>query len=290
MPQGYAITIGLNSVDSAHYDGWDGKLNAAEKDATDIQTLAKSVGFTTEIIKGNNATRESVAAAINNAAANLSTGDIFLLYYSGHGGQLPDLDGDEDDSLDETWCLFNGQLMDDDIRQFWTSFKEDVRVFILSDSCHSGTVAKMLREVELNLRGISPVAKDLTECLPKEGIKAMPHSVALNTYMNNQDFYDKYIAKVDKAKKTFKKGIEAAIKANIRLISGCQDNQSSYDGTFNSAFTEKLKTVWNGGKFKGEYSKFHTEIQNLLPPYQSPNHLIFGKQNLIYNQQIPFTI
>ena len=64
MPQGYAITIGLNSVDSSHYDGWDGKLNAAEKDATDMQTLAKSVGFTTEIIKGNNATRENVAAAI----------------------------------------------------------------------------------------------------------------------------------------------------------------------------------------------------------------------------------
>lgn len=290
MAQGYALTIGLNSVDPTHYDGWNGKLNAPEKDAVDIQTLAKSVGFTTEILKGNIATREGVASAINNAAANLSSGDIFLLYYSGHGGQLPDLDGDEDDGRDETWCLFNGQMMDDEIRQFWTNFKEDVRVLVLSDSCHSGTVAKLLQEFDLNNRGNSPIIKNYRDCLPTEGIKAIPNSVALNTYMNNKAFYDKYITEVDKAKIAFKKGVDDDIKANIRLISGCQDNQSSYDGTFNSAFTEKLKTIWNGGKFKSDYSKFHSEIQNLLPPYQSPNHLVFGKQNFVYNSQIPFTI
>ena len=34
--------------------------------------------------------------------------------YSGHGGQTPDLNGDEPDRKDETWCLHDGQLIDDD--------------------------------------------------------------------------------------------------------------------------------------------------------------------------------
>jgi hypothetical protein len=34
-------------------------------------------------------------------AAELLPGDIFLLTYSGHGGQLPDLNNDEPDNIDE---------------------------------------------------------------------------------------------------------------------------------------------------------------------------------------------
>ncbi len=287
MAIGYSLSIGLNYVDLDHY-GWDGKLNAPEKDATDIRVLADSVGFKSDIILSREATRENVIAAIENAASNLRSGDIFLLYYSGHGGQLPDLDGDEDDGVDETWCLFNGQLMDDQIKQMWTKFEEDVRVFMISDSCHSGTVAKVIHEVESRRWRI--VSGNIMDVDHYNTIKAMPNNVALNTYMKNKAFYDKYINDVDANKHKFDKNVESKIVSNIRLISGCQDNQLSYDGPFNSAFTEKIITVWNGGKFKGNYSKFHIEIQNLLPSKQSPNHLIFGKQNLTYNLQIPFTI
>ncbi len=33
MATGLALTIGLNSVDPAHYDVWSGELNACEADA-----------------------------------------------------------------------------------------------------------------------------------------------------------------------------------------------------------------------------------------------------------------
>lgn len=278
MAKGYSLSIGLNQVDPAHYDGWDGRLNAPEKDASDIHRLTKNLGYSADILRGKDATRNNVINAIRNAADSLQSGDMFVLYYSGHGGKLPDLDGDEDDGVDETWCLYDGQLMDDHIRLFWSRFRSNVRILVLSDSCHSGTVVKMLVEVNRD---------DFTDCLPSAGIKAIPNSVALNTYNLNEADYVTYIDQVDNEKKNFK---EEDIKCTVRLISGCQDNQSSYDGAFNSKFTEKLKTVWNNGKFSGNYLKFHSEIQRMLPSYQSPNHLVLGRQNLVYDMQVPFTI
>ena len=45
MPKGISIHIGLNSVDPAHYEGWDGALAACEADAKDMYALAKKQGF-----------------------------------------------------------------------------------------------------------------------------------------------------------------------------------------------------------------------------------------------------
>ena len=53
------------------------------------------------------ATAASVLEGIRNAARELKAGDLFLIQYSGHGGQVPDRNGDEADGLDETWCLYD---------------------------------------------------------------------------------------------------------------------------------------------------------------------------------------
>lgn len=80
------------------------------------------------------------------------------------------------------------------------------------------------------------------------------------------------------------------LKASVRLISGCQDNQYSYDGMFNGAFTAALLRIWFDGRFKGSYSAFHCAIQNELPPYQSPNHFVIGPPNPAFDDQRPFAI
>ncbi len=54
-------------------------------------------------------------AAIRAAAKQLKSGDLLFLTYSGHGGQVPDVTGEEDDKLDETWCFFDAQLIDDEL-------------------------------------------------------------------------------------------------------------------------------------------------------------------------------
>ena len=45
MAKGLSIHIGLNHVDPAQYEGWDGALNACVADAKDMHALAKKRGF-----------------------------------------------------------------------------------------------------------------------------------------------------------------------------------------------------------------------------------------------------
>jgi metacaspase-1 len=45
MPTGFALTIGLNSIDPTHYAGWEGQLTGCEYDAEDMTEVAKSKGF-----------------------------------------------------------------------------------------------------------------------------------------------------------------------------------------------------------------------------------------------------
>ena len=79
------------------------------------------------------------------------------------------------------------------------------------------------------------------------------------------------------------------MKAAVVLISGCQDNQSSYDGEHNGAFTEALMAVYNGGKFKGNYVQLHTKTRARLPAIQSPNLFTLGSAKAFLAQQ-PFVV
>ncbi len=130
MAKGLALTIGLNAVDPRHYEGWSGKLNACEADARDMADIARSRKFKVQRLLTRRATRRAVLGGIARAASALRSGDIFLLTYSGHGGQVPDRNHDEPDAQDETWCLYNGELIDDEIHQALGRFKPGVRVLV----------------------------------------------------------------------------------------------------------------------------------------------------------------
>ncbi len=285
MAKGVALTIGLNSVDPGHYQGWSGELVACEADANDMAQIAKSCGFgvTTQLTK--HATRDAVTQAIRSAAQSLTAGDIFMLSYSGHGGQLPDLNSDEEDREDETWCLFDGELVDDELYAALAAFATGVRILAFSDSCHSGTVVKLAyytapgdgSHAARAARGFGS-AREVTR------FRAMPPAVALRTYQANQALYDPIL------KNRALRESRAKVKASVLLLSGCQDNQLSADGAFNGLFTGTLKQVWNGGKFKGSHPTFHKRIVNRMPPDQTPNYFIVGMPAPPFEAQRPFTI
>ena len=141
-PKGYALAIGLNKVDPAHYGGWDGLLYGCEPDANDMQEIAASQGLDADKLLTSQATREAVLDKLGDLAEELKSGDLLVVSYSGHGGQLPDQNGDEPDGKDETWCLYDGELLDDELYEAWMKFQPGVRILVFSDSCHSGTVLK----------------------------------------------------------------------------------------------------------------------------------------------------
>jgi hypothetical protein len=278
MAKGMALTIGLNAVDPHHYEGWSGELMACEADAADMADIARFKGFETATLLTKAATRANVLSRIDQAAQTLGPGDIFLLTYSGHGGQLPDLNHDEADARDETWCLYDGQLVDDEIFALLAKFQAGVRILVFSDSCHSGTVLKLAYYEALNR------ARRGTEAGHPVRYRFMPGELAPRVYRAHRDFYDPILR--DPALREVKE----AVKASALLISGCQDNQYSQDGTFNGLFTGTLLQVWNAGKFKGDYRKFHRAICNHMPPDQTPNYFRVGKTNLKFERQTPFTI
>jgi|SoiMethySBSTD1v2_1073268.scaffolds.fasta_scaffold103949_2 hypothetical protein len=272
MGKGISLHIGLNSVDPQRYEGWSGPLNACEADANDMADLAQAGSFSFTKLLTRQATREAVLNGIGDAAKNLKSGDIFFLTYSGHGGQAPDLNNEEPDGMDETWCLYDGQLIDDELYSSWGAFASGVRIFLLSDSCHSGTVSKAIHYREKLRSGLPPV------------YRAMPDEVALRVYQNNKSFYDPILKNRNLSEAL------SAVKASVLLISGCQDNQLSMDGTFNGLFTGTLKTVWNGGTFDGSYRRFHTAIGSKMPPDQTPKLSLVGASNPAFIAQKPLTL
>lgn len=274
MPtKGLSLHLGLNRVDPAHYVGWNGALTACEFDAKDMKALATKQGFTTRTLLTAQATSAAVITQIQQAATTLKSGDIFFLSYSGHGGQVPDTNGDEVDGQDETWVLFDRELVDDELYALWSRFAAGVRIVMLSDSCHSGSVAKVMPTF-LRANGIA--------ALPPRS-RLMPPDVALKTYRRNKALYDGIQKQTPSAEK-------ARVRATVLLISGCQDNQLSLDGPRNGLFTEKLRKVWNGAKFTGTHKQFRNKISALMPASQTPNYYKVGAINAAFEAQKPFTI
>jgi hypothetical protein len=204
---------------------------------------------------------------------------------------VADASGDEPDKQDETWCLFDGQLIDDELYHELSKFAAGVRVLVLSDSCHSGTVTRAR---------VEPPA-------PGTRVKLMPPDVALRVYEQHQTFYDDLqrgvagaagkapLADPDAVLATLSvqsgrvQAIARKFKAAVILISGCQDNQVALDGDHNGAFTGQLRRIWNSGKFKGNHPQFHAQIVAGMPASQTPNLFLLGPAGAFAARR-PFTV
>lgn len=291
--KGMSLHIGLNAVSPAAYGGWSGELAACEFDAKDMAAIAKSRGMKSTVLLTKKGTRAQALAAMRKAAKQLKKGDLFFLTYSGHGGQVPDVTGEEADKQDETWCLYDGQLIDDELYFELSRFAAGVRILVLSDSCHSGTVT---RNMPPQFDGITSVGRS----------KMMPISVGLRTYREHQAFYNKLQQDVAKAAGKASAADPDSVLAQLAvsprltaiakefnpaviLISGCQDNQTSMDGDHNGAFTEQVLKAWNHGNYRGNYAKFHAAVKAGLPASQTPNLFTLGAAGRFVRQQ-PFSV
>ena len=301
----YSLHIGLNAVDPGHYQGWDGQLNACEADARSLQQLVLSladarrivpkVSYKTDLLLTKQATRAAVLERLAYYAQLCQSGDLFLLTYSGHGGQVPDLNGDEPDSLDETWALFDAQVIDDELYLAYSRFAAGVRVLILSDSCHSGSVNKATHYVSKSPADYLGDNQVNYQHNYKQGrvvassYRNVPIPVVQHTFNANRAYYEDIMRTLVVGEGAARVAHRTNVLASVRLISGCADNQLSQDGIFNGLFTGVVLKVWNGGAFKGDYNAFHKAILAKMPPDQSPLHSVIGTADAAYDQTIPFT-
>ena len=193
------------------------------------------------------------------AAAQLKSGDLFILSYSGHGGQVQDRNNDEGDRLDETWVLFDRILLDDELYLAWSAFEDAVRIVFFSDSCHSGTIARARYD---------------------RNSKLAPPIVTLFSYNLNRPEFGRLVRGKDNAN----------VRATVLSFSACKDDQLAIDGEVNGMYTMQLLKVYDDGAFSGDYIDFESQIVARMPANQVPSLLVVGPANQAFQQQIPFTV
>lgn len=166
----YALCIGIND-----YPGTGSDLAGCVNDANDWATAFKARGFAVDKLLDGQAKGDAMRKAIRGVLARAKGGDIVILQYSGHGSFVPDVDGDEPDGTDECLCPHdisaNGPITDDELFELYSSRPQGVKLLMISDSCHSGTVARF-----------APITTPPTmkaKAAPQRKVRFLPPSVFL---------------------------------------------------------------------------------------------------------------
>jgi hypothetical protein len=92
------------------------------------------------VLTDHQATRANIANAIERMSRRLQPGDTLVFFFSGHGSQEGDRDGDEGDGQDETIELADGSMTDDQLTQLLQAAQH--RSFVALDTCYSGGFAR----------------------------------------------------------------------------------------------------------------------------------------------------
>jgi hypothetical protein len=136
-----ALCIGIND-----YPGTDSDLSGCVNDAHDWKQTLESRGFDVSTLLDAQATKAAMSTAIADLIKDARSGDTLAITYSGHGTWVPDSSDDETDGRDEALCPHDirtaGPLLDDDLHDLLRQRQVGVRILLLSDSCHSGTVTR----------------------------------------------------------------------------------------------------------------------------------------------------
>lgn len=96
--------------------------------------------------------------------ANNNKNSEIWLSYSGHGSNIYDFNGDEIDGRDEVLCTADHKYIKDDWLKtnFINLLNKDVKVFILIDACHSGTMCDLTYDEKKNIVMMSGCRDDQT--------------------------------------------------------------------------------------------------------------------------------
>jgi hypothetical protein len=122
-------------------------------DGRNVEALARECGVQDlTVLTDEQCTVENVKRTVEEVASRCDDDDMFIFYYSGHGTNLKDQSGDEADGQDEAFCFVDeqGQISyetcytDDDFSDLLLdNLHPETRVLILTDCCHSGTIADL---------------------------------------------------------------------------------------------------------------------------------------------------
>ncbi len=256
-----ALCIGINN-----YPGTNMDLQGCVNDAQDWAAELAARGFTVTSLIDSKATRNAMSKAFKAIVGGAKKGDAIVITFSGHGTYVPDLNGDEADGLDEGLCPYDLQtggaaLLDDEIHAIFASRATGVRLVLISDSCHSGTVTRAAAADPDAGDVPRPRFMPMGNWLPPEKLPRGPSGAPLATTpgVSGASAFTKALSR----------------DAGDLLLSGCKEgpNNFSYDarikGRPTGAFTyyalKALKTLKPGAT----YADWHAAINPVYLPSAS---------------------
>ncbi len=241
-----ALCIGIND-----YPGTGSDLAGCVNDAQDWAQMLTDREFSVSLMLDGEATRSEMIRAMTSIVTAAESGDTAVITYSGHGTWQPDDDGDEPDMRDEALCPHDlstgGPLLDDDLFEIFAQRARGARVVFLSDSCHSGSVARIGPPLAEQERG---------------RVRFLPPATFLG---------EDALARARKVQKAPPRGLS---RGTALLISGCADTEFSYDASFagrpNGAFTRVALDALSKLGGDATYADWHTAIRATLPSADYP--------------------
>lgn len=251
-----AFCVGINDYP---YDGSD--LNGCVNDAHAwAQLLIDHYDFPAgdvTVVTDADATKAAMMDGLTDLLAGAKKGDVLVFTNSSHGTYQADKDGDER-LYDEALCPYDTAddvILDDELRGLFADLPSGVRLTVISDSCHSGTVLRA--SVAENVPGMrTPDDRRVRFLNPAlRGEKVLPNP---------------WKAK-PKAKEKYPESGMTAL-----LLSGCKDVEYSYDalieGGYHGAMTYYAIEAIREADYRLTYSQLHSRVNFLLEENGYPQH------------------
>lgn len=289
LAENTALLIGVGKYKIA-----DVNLPGIDTDIARMRDVAKALGYTKiHELRDTDATREHVVEKIKNLLQKgISPNDHVLLYFTGHGSQVPDESGDEtDDHADEVLILHDvavnhqakklvgGYLLDDTVGELLAGIHaKSIAVFI--DACHSGTATKSLR---VKAASSSKGADGL------EAIQKLLHQQAEEpTYKNKYFEYEGMPEKRGAFAVERAPGASGSAKSPYVAISASQDNESAIATTNGSLFTQGVYETIMAARSKGQLSavELKNQVAGLIRQRAQQNNIKTQTPNLTGNPEL----
>lgn len=175
-------------------------------------------------------TKQNIIRAMHWLVKDAQPNDSLFFHYSGHGGQTPDLDGDEDDGYDEVIYPVDfrsvGHIVDDEMHRIMVqSLRPGVRLTAIFDSCHSGSALDLPY-----LYSTQGVLKEPN--LAKEagqGLLGIVSAYARGDMSGMANTAMGFFKKATKGEGSFEKARQTKTSpADVVMWSGSKDTQTSY--------------------------------------------------------------
>lgn len=280
--KGYSLNIGVDIADAHHYPGIT-PLQAAVNDARWWSEYAQQQSYQTTPLYNEQATIGAVRDKLQQYAAAMVPGDLLLLTYSGHGGELFNEKPDSIDreKMDQTWCLYDEQMLDDELYEAFRQFREGTRIVVVADSCHSGTITKA---AENDLSKWLEEGMSIQKQSAGRASRQLPQEVQQRVI--NKSYEKVYAPKIKKFKRVSK---QAGVKAAVKLLAACQDNQVTYDGEQHGIFTEALRRLLEGTARPQTAEELIAGVKKIYP-YPRPNFFQYGAIIPSFDASLPFQI